>query len=115
MEHNASNFNLGLIAEPEKATAESSVALPRNEEKLPPRESRLDQLLRESQAAEYLGVPLDIIRDWCDAGIGPVHVPFGTSVSYQRRDLIAFLALLLTNPKEPSEPVTSTGEVKCAL
>jgi hypothetical protein len=111
MERNTSNFNLDLVAEPKNAPADSSAAVPTNKEKSP----RLDQLLSESQAAKYLGVPLDIIHSWRDAGIGPVHVRFGTSVRYQRRDLIAFLALLLTNPKEPSKPVASTGEVKHAL
>ena len=80
--------------------------------KLPTTESRLHQLLSESQAAEYLGISLDIIRDWHEAGIGPAHVRLDTSVVYPRRDLIAFLALLLTNPREPSEPVASTKEVK---
>lgn len=51
------------------------------------------ELLDPLEAAEFLGVQKNLLRDWRAAGKGPNYVRFGhRTVRYDKTDLVSFVA-----------------------
>lgn len=74
--------------------------------------SRSANALRETQAAEHLGLSIATLRAWRHRGRGPRFVRFGRAVRYLRADLDTFIRACAvdTQSVSASDGVSSTGE-----
>ena len=65
---------------------------------------KLRDFLRISEAAEYLGVSPNTLRNWENAGkVGAVRHPVNGYRLFQRKDLDALLKQVQTLSEEPSK------------
>lgn len=53
---------------------------------------------KEDQAAEYLGMKTNTLRQWRFLSKGPVYLKIGRSVRYRQADLDAFLERVAIQP-----------------
>ena len=53
---------------------------------------------KEEQAAEYLGMKTNTLRQWRFMSTGPVYLKIGRSVRYRQADLDAFLERVAIQP-----------------
>ena len=61
-------------------------------------------MLREKQAAGFLGVAPKTLANWRSQGKGPKFCRMGRAIGYRQEDLDAFVAAALTDPSDdPSQ------------
>ncbi|MCC6789098.1 MAG: helix-turn-helix domain-containing protein [Hyphomonadaceae bacterium] len=57
-------------------------------------------MLRERQAASFLGVAPKTLANWRSQGKGPKFCRLGRAIGYRQEDLDVFVADALTDPKD---------------
>ena len=57
-------------------------------------------MLRERQAASFLGVAPKTLANWRSQGKGPKFCRLGRAIGYRQEDLEAFIEQSLTDPGE---------------
>lgn len=60
-------------------------------------------MLRERQAASFLGVAPKTLANWRSQGKGPKFCRLGRAIGYRQEDLDAFIEKSLSDPGAPTE------------
>lgn len=60
-------------------------------------------MLRERQAASFLGVAPKTLANWRSQGKGPKFCRLGRAIAYRQEDLEAFIEKSLSDPGERTE------------
>lgn len=53
--------------------------------------SQVPEVMREKEAAKYLGLTSNTLRQWRVRGVGPVYSKTGSVVTYSKKDLDLYL------------------------
>lgn len=61
-------------------------------------------MLREKQAASFLGVAPKTLANWRSLGKGPKFCRLGRAIAYRQEDLDVFVAAALTDPSDKLDP-----------
>jgi predicted DNA-binding transcriptional regulator AlpA len=61
-------------------------------------------MLRERQAASFLGVAPKTLANWRSQGKGPKFCRLGRAIAYRQEDLDVFVADALTDPSDKPDP-----------